>query len=234
MRLISFIDGAHGYCALLGRARGRDALLVGDGEPVERVGRSARRGGPCRLDAERGPLEISWSPAGPMLEFAIDPAVVTLYGIAASGSLGRPSALGARGRLGAPGRGLLGAAHDLGDHGEERPARRDLAPPRGRPRPRRGAGRGGADHGPRRALRLRRAAALDRVRRGRAPIPARRSSSGPRTTTTRRARRRSPGLRRRAPTPEGRLEAARFAWSLGGDAGRRRLRDPDARTLAQS
>jgi hypothetical protein len=88
MRLFTFIDGEFGYCALLESAEGAQALRIG-AEGVMR----ASSGGPIEtgravLDSEDGPLEICWSPAGPQLEFAIDEAVISLHGIAATGSQG--------------------------------------------------------------------------------------------------------------------------------------------------
>jgi hypothetical protein len=93
VRLISFIDGGQGYCSLLEGPEGSNALLVGD-EGVVRASAETSEEGRAALQSDSGPLEISWSPAGPMLEFAIDTAVVTLYGIAASGSIGDRSLSG--------------------------------------------------------------------------------------------------------------------------------------------
>lgn len=42
--------------------------------------------GRARLAGDRGELEISWSPAGPAREFAIEDAVLGIYPVAASGS----------------------------------------------------------------------------------------------------------------------------------------------------
>ena len=108
---------------------------------------------------------------------------------------------------------------------EERPARADLAAARGRARSRRGAGRRGADHGPRRALRLRRAAALHRVRRARDPHPGHARALG-RGRRARRARRRPEHRRGR------RLHAARPARGgpLRLEAGRRRRRSAATRS----
>lgn len=65
---------------------GAQALRVGDGATVRASSTAAIEEGRATLDSDAGPLEISWSPAGPMLEFAIDPALVSVHGIAASGS----------------------------------------------------------------------------------------------------------------------------------------------------
>ena len=86
MRMFSFIDGERGYCVLLEGPEGAQALRIGDGETVRAAAEGPIDEGRATLQSESGPLEISWSPAGPMLEFAIDTAVVSLYGIAASGT----------------------------------------------------------------------------------------------------------------------------------------------------
>lgn len=89
MRLISFIDGADGYCAMLepGDGSGAGAIRV-VGEAVSRGFGEEVDDGRGRFATDSGELEVSWSPAGPKLEFAIEPAVVTLYGVAGSGSHG--------------------------------------------------------------------------------------------------------------------------------------------------
>lgn len=94
MRMFSFIDGERGYCVLLEGPEGAQALRIGDGETVRAAAEGPIDEGRATLQSESGPLEISWSPAGPMLEFAIDTAVVSLYGIAASGTQGGRSMAG--------------------------------------------------------------------------------------------------------------------------------------------
>lgn len=86
MRMISFIDGERGYCALVDGAAGANVLRTGEGEPLRATSDLPAEEGRARLEGERGPVEVSWSPAGPMLEFAIDDAVLMIYGVAASGS----------------------------------------------------------------------------------------------------------------------------------------------------
>ncbi len=86
MRLISFIDGERGYCSLLDGSAGASALRLGGGEPLRAESAEPAAEGRAQLESERGPVEVSWSPAGPELEFAIDEAVLKIYGVAASGT----------------------------------------------------------------------------------------------------------------------------------------------------
>lgn len=86
MRLISFIDGERGYCTLIDGPDGAIALRIGAGGPVRAASAEPAEEGRARLEGEGGAIEVSWSPAGPALEFAVDGAVVTVYGVAASGS----------------------------------------------------------------------------------------------------------------------------------------------------
>ncbi len=105
MRMFSFIDGELGYCVLLEGPHGAQALRIGDGESVRASSAEPIEEGRATLRSDEGPLEISWSPAGPVLEFAIEDAIVSLYGIAASGTQGE-------GRLSGP-----GVAWELPDEG---------------------------------------------------------------------------------------------------------------------
>lgn len=93
MRLLSFIDGADGYCAMLESAEGADAIRVAGGE-VARGSAEEIDDGRGRYATDSGALEVSWSPAGPKLEFAIGHGAVTLYGVAGSGSHGDDSLSG--------------------------------------------------------------------------------------------------------------------------------------------
>ncbi len=88
MRLFSFIDGERGYCLLVEGSDGAHALRIGDGESVRASSAEQIEEGRAILASDAGPFEISWSPAGPVLEFAIEDAVVAVYGIAASGTQG--------------------------------------------------------------------------------------------------------------------------------------------------
>jgi hypothetical protein len=88
MRMFSFIDGERGYCVLLEGPDGAQALRIGDGESVRASSGEPIEEGRAILNSDAGLFEISWSPAGPMLEFAIDDVIVSLYGIAASGAQG--------------------------------------------------------------------------------------------------------------------------------------------------
>jgi hypothetical protein len=86
--MLTFIDGGLGYCALLEGAEGSQALRIGDHGVVRASSDAPIEEGRALLDSEAGALEVSWSPAGPQLEFAIDEAIVSLHGIAATGSQG--------------------------------------------------------------------------------------------------------------------------------------------------
>jgi hypothetical protein len=86
VRSISLLSGERGYCSLLAGASGSLALLLGDGDPVEALADGAAEEGRARLEGEQGPVEVSWTPAGPALGFAVDGAPTSVHGIAASGS----------------------------------------------------------------------------------------------------------------------------------------------------
>jgi len=86
VRLISFIDGERGYCTLIDGPEGTSALRVGADEPVRASSAEPAEEGRARLEADGGAVEVSWSPAGPALEFVVAGRAVTVYGVAASGS----------------------------------------------------------------------------------------------------------------------------------------------------
>lgn len=84
MGLVSFVGG-EGYCVLTSGPDHADALLwrpdgslaASSSEPAEK--------GRASLSSDSGPVEISWSPAGPMLEFGIGTGV-RAYAVAATTS----------------------------------------------------------------------------------------------------------------------------------------------------
>lgn len=84
MRSISLLGGERSYCSLLAGSVGARALALGDGEPVEATADAPLEQGRARLEGELGPLEVAWSPAGPALGFAVDGATMSVHGIAAS------------------------------------------------------------------------------------------------------------------------------------------------------
>jgi hypothetical protein len=89
MRLLSFIDGADGYTAMLEAAGDTDANAIRlAADAVARGSAEEVDEGRGLYTTESGPLEASWSPAGPKLEFTIGDGAVTLYGVAGSGSHG--------------------------------------------------------------------------------------------------------------------------------------------------
>lgn len=96
LRLLSFVGGEEGYCSLLSGDEGSSAILV-DGEAVIHASSAdALTEGRTALDSPDGALEIAWSPAGPMLEFAIGEGGIRVHGVAAS-------AAGPGGNLSGPG-----------------------------------------------------------------------------------------------------------------------------------
>lgn len=219
MRLLSFIDGGQGYCSLLEGPEGSNdsrALLVGDGDTV-RASAEATEEGRATLQSEAGPLEVSWSPAGPMLEFAIEASVVTLYGIAASGSIGGRSLSGP------------GVAWELPDDGYSAlrtiwaiTAKSDLLVVISlRPEDVR-------DHGEELVGAARIMAHDEPYGYVEPLLSTEYDESGTHTRATLELWAEGDGAAERGggrrisggalPTPQGRLESARFAWSLGGSA----------------
>jgi len=86
VRLISFIDGERGYCTLVDGAEGGVVLRLGAGEPLRAESPQPAEEGRAGLDSDAGSVEVSWSPAGPMLEFGLNGSGLSIYPVAASGS----------------------------------------------------------------------------------------------------------------------------------------------------
>ncbi|MEO7197440.1 MAG: hypothetical protein ABIZ50_03120, partial [Solirubrobacterales bacterium] len=84
IRLISFVGGTESYGVLVGGEDGSQAALVGPDWKVEATSSVPMEEGRVALDSEAGEPEISWSPAGPLLEFAIGDDGVRVHAIAAS------------------------------------------------------------------------------------------------------------------------------------------------------
>lgn len=105
LRLVSFLGGEDGYCALLAGAEDGEAVCSSNGdwlvasspEPVEQ--------GRAVLEGPDGALELGWSPAGPMLEFVMGELSVRAYAVAgtAAGAEAVPSGVGAAWELPAAG-----------------------------------------------------------------------------------------------------------------------------------
>ena len=217
MRLISFIDGERGYCTLVDGPAGGVALRLGAGEPLRAESPQPAEEGRAGLDSDAGPVEVSWSPAGPMLEFGVNGSGLSIYPVAASGSDPEGALSGPGVACDLPDGGWSAARtvwaitaksrlivlvalrpEDSREHGEEVVGAARIMPGDG-------------------SARLRRAAALDRIRRGRHPHAGdARALVGGRPP--RRARRRHADRRRCDLDPYGRLEAARFAWAIRGTA----------------
>ncbi len=91
MRLISSIDGERGYSSLLVREGDATAIHCGDGDAIVARGEIPAEEGRARLRTEEPGAEelvLSWSPAGPMLELTIGEARVIVHGAASSGTRG--------------------------------------------------------------------------------------------------------------------------------------------------
>ena len=101
VQLLSAVGGERGYLALTSDAAGTRALRLDGDESVllsstETVGEEGRITlGGAGTDGDGG-AELSWSPAGPMLEFEMGTGAARVHGIAASFS-------GAGGALSGPG-----------------------------------------------------------------------------------------------------------------------------------
>lgn len=96
VRLLSAVGGERGYLALTSDAEGSRALRL-DGEKliVARAGGELGEGR-ITLGGEGEPLELSWSPAGPLLEFEMGAGPARVHGVATS-------VAGAGGALSGPG-----------------------------------------------------------------------------------------------------------------------------------
>jgi len=83
--LVSFVGG-EGYCVLTSGPVVADALLwTPDGSLAASASEPAEKGR-ASLSSDSGPVEISWSPAGPMLEFGVGSEGVRAYAVAATTS----------------------------------------------------------------------------------------------------------------------------------------------------
>lgn len=105
LRLVSFLGGENGYCALLAGAGAGEALCSSNGDWVEATSPGPVEQGRAVLDGSDGRLELAWSPAGPMLEFGMGELTVRAYAVAgtATGIEAGPSGVGAAWELPATG-----------------------------------------------------------------------------------------------------------------------------------
>ncbi|HET6831514.1 MAG TPA: hypothetical protein VFH44_09225 [Solirubrobacterales bacterium] len=85
MRVLSLLSGERGYCSLVADGDGARALRLGEGEALTAAAKEPIAEGRARLESDRGPLEVSWSPAGPAIELGFDGTTVMVHGVAASG-----------------------------------------------------------------------------------------------------------------------------------------------------
>ena len=84
LRLLSFLSGERGYCALVAGPAGAEALVTGGGTEVEASSAEPVELGRAVLADGDATLELGWSPAGPMLEFGMGEVSVRAYAIAGS------------------------------------------------------------------------------------------------------------------------------------------------------
>lgn len=94
LRLLSFIDGEGGYCALLAGPDGAGALRATERGTLEARSMGPLEEGRAKLAAGTGELDVSWSPAGSRLEFGFGGEVVGAQPIALSGRDGDASLAG--------------------------------------------------------------------------------------------------------------------------------------------
>lgn len=97
VRLLSAIGGERGYLALTSDEEGARAIRQdGDESVVVRGEGALGEEGRITLGGDGEPLEVSWSPAGPMLEFEMGTGPARVHGVATS-------LAGAGGALSGPG-----------------------------------------------------------------------------------------------------------------------------------
>lgn len=82
--VVSFVGGVDGYCALASAPGGSRALRCSGAGSLAATSPGPADPGRAALDSDAGGIEISWSPAGPMLEFGIGDEGVRAYAVAAS------------------------------------------------------------------------------------------------------------------------------------------------------
>ncbi len=85
LRLLSFIDGEEGYCALLAEQGATSALRANGSQAWEARSEATIEEGRATVSTRDGELELAWSPAGALLEFGVGEAVIGAQAIAASG-----------------------------------------------------------------------------------------------------------------------------------------------------
>ena len=90
--LVSFAGGERGYCALLvTEDAGSTAVVTEPDSRSEYSSSQALEPGRVTLEGDDGTLEVSWTPAGPLLEFSIGIPAARAYAVAATaGSLAGP------------------------------------------------------------------------------------------------------------------------------------------------
>lgn len=95
MTLLSFAGGERGYCVMLADAAGARAVRLLPAGRLEASSPERGEQGRQKLDSESGPVEIAWTPAGPLLEFSVGIPAVRAYGVAASVAVGEETFSGA-------------------------------------------------------------------------------------------------------------------------------------------
>lgn len=83
--LVSFAAGERGYFSMLATAAsGSTAVITDPGGNREFSSSEPLEPGRARLEGSDGPLDLSWTPAGPLLEFSIGIPAVRVYAVAAT------------------------------------------------------------------------------------------------------------------------------------------------------
>jgi hypothetical protein len=96
LTLVSFVGGEDGYCVVLGGPEGASMLRTGGEGEVRATSEGELGEERATLGSEAGESQVGWTPAGPMLEFAIGEEGARVHAIAGSLS-------GAGGPLSGPG-----------------------------------------------------------------------------------------------------------------------------------
>ena len=81
--ILSFVGG-DGYCVLATGDHGSNAMRWSPAGSEESSSIEPGEPGRAVLESPSGPVEIGWTPAGPMLEFGIGGEGIRAYGVAAS------------------------------------------------------------------------------------------------------------------------------------------------------
>jgi hypothetical protein len=84
MTLLSFAGGVRGYCVMLADDDGARAVRLLPSGRLEATASERGEQGRQLLESDSGPLELAWTPAGPLLEFSVGIPAVRSYPVAAT------------------------------------------------------------------------------------------------------------------------------------------------------